>query len=212
MASSEDSPRDRRTISCPMVPNGAELVDVSTASSRDAPPAYNGSTHPQASPTHSPIYRSHDGAANSPTSPATRTFLSAVVQQVRSRSRSLSFSRAPSPSPSHWQDAGTSAGNPNRESEDILGSPLMRTASPTAMSPQPAASSQPTTPVIHGERHSNSLPVRPSARGESRSGSGSGSGNGSGPFTQCGRHSNEWLFHNYSVTGTVKGMLERRRS
>lgn len=32
----------------------------------------------------------------------------------------------------------------------------------------------------------------------------------SGTYSQCGRHSNEWLFNNFSVSGAVKGLLERR--
>lgn len=193
MTSSENPTRDRRTISCPMVPNSAQLAGVSTASGRDTPPAYNSSTYPQ------------------PNSPAARKFFSAITQRVRSRSRSLSCSRgSPPPPSSDWQDAGTSTGGADGKGEDILGSPLTKTASPTAMSPQIAANSSPTSPTVHKDRHSNSLPVRPSARGESRSGS--GNGNGSGTFTQYGRHSNEWLFNGYSVTGTVREMLERRRS
>lgn len=31
-----------------------------------------------------------------------------------------------------------------------------------------------------------------------------------GNFTECGRHSNEWLFNNFSITGAVKDLLDRR--
>merc|ERR1711939_137086 len=31
-----------------------------------------------------------------------------------------------------------------------------------------------------------------------------------GNFTECGRHSNDWLFNNFSITGAVKDLLDRR--
>jgi len=34
----------------------------------------------------------------------------------------------------------------------------------------------------------------------------------SGTYTQCGRHGNEWLFKNFSVTEHVKSLLERKDS
>ncbi|KYG46120.1 hypothetical protein M433DRAFT_134107 [Acidomyces richmondensis BFW] len=38
------------------------------------------------------------------------------------------------------------------------------------------------------------------------------SASSTGTFTQCGRHSNEWLFKNFSFSGAVKSLLERRDS
>lgn len=206
MASSRKLPEDRRTISCPTVPSAAKL-EASTVSRKDAPPDYDSLPSEQQT-QHSPSYPTasytSDGAAPSPTSPVARAFFATIKQHVRSRSRSLSCSREPSPSPSARQDGATTAREPNLECAAILGSGMTRTASPTAMTPQPIDTVPPK------KKHSNSMPVRPSARGGSRSGSGSGSG--SRTITQCGRHSNEWLFHNVSLTDTVKGMLDKRRS
>ena len=33
----------------------------------------------------------------------------------------------------------------------------------------------------------------------------------SGTFSDCGRHSNEWLFGNFSVSGAVKGLFEKHK-
>ena len=208
MTSSKKLPQDRRTISCPSVSSAAKL-EASVTNGKDAPPDYNSlprQQQTQLSPTYSPDHHSSDGAAPSSNSPAARTFFSAIKQQVRSRSRSLSCSREPSPSPASHQDGSMSTREQGSQCDTILGSQVTRVASPTTMSPQPAS------PASPRQRHSNSLPVRPSARRGSRSGSGNGSGSESGTYTQCGRHSNEWLFHNISFTETVKGAFERRRS
>lgn len=38
------------------------------------------------------------------------------------------------------------------------------------------------------------------------------SGSSSGTYMQCGRHSNQWLFHDISIKETAKGFLKRKHS
>ena len=213
MASCNSPATDRRTTSCPTISVAAK-PQSSPNSSRNAPQGSKSPRSPQLQRERSvdnllsSQHEQNDGGLLSPSasaSPKTRAFLSSITERVRSRSRSLSCSRDRSASPAvappqnQLPDSTNidSRTNLDRKADDSIykvSSPIIRTSSPEPMNPQPPS------PGPRKQRHSNSMPVRPSAR------------SGSGTFTQCGRHSNEWLFNGFSVTETVKGVLERRSS
>ena len=71
-------------------------------------------------------------------------------------------------------------------------------------SPPPGVkAAAPTSNPISAQRLACSRPSTPTTKRHSRS--------NSGTYTHCGRHGNEWLFNNFSVTETVKGMLDNRK-
>lgn len=70
---------------------------------------------------------------------------------------------------------------------------------PRSRSPRPLPERSATVSVTQTSRKSSGSPTQPSSpKARHRD---------SGTFTDCGRHSNDWLFNGFSVTSTVKGLF-----
>lgn len=81
-------------------------------------------------------------------------------------------------------------------------------------SPSPNTSPLPSPTSMPGHAYSRSASDPSSPTSPTRPGHVKRKSRGSGTVTQCGRHGNEWLFGNISVTDTVKGLFhkEERRN
>ncbi|KAF2727448.1 hypothetical protein EJ04DRAFT_517259 [Polyplosphaeria fusca] len=162
-----------------------------------------GSTKSHASGPMSPHMHSpastYSRATQSPTSPAEGSFFGAIASKIRGRSRSRSRAgRSRSKSPMMLPP------------EQLPHSPTPHPASPT-YSTSSTSASRPRQP-----RHSSSAsqssvssttkPQRPSMQGPSRQSTSSSSSD-----MWRGRHSNSWLFNDFSVTDTAKDILHLNR-
>lgn len=128
----------------------------------------------------------------SPSSPNERSFFDALSQRIRNRSRSRSRSELFS--------------NQSR-------SPLPPTSlnAPTTASPAAQATKLRNPPT---SARSVSFPDGAKSKRVSLStgATSASSRSNSGSFTPYGRHSNEWLFNNFSFVQTVRGIIGDRRS
>lgn len=109
-------------------------------------------------------------------------------------------SSRPSPTTRHSSFFGTLSEHVHLRSRSYSPPSIIDTTHPMAKRSSescesPSSSSRPTSP--QSPISSKPIPKRQSS---------------SGTYTQCGRHSNDWLFGGFSVTNTVKGLLERKDS
>ncbi|KAI9696663.1 MAG: hypothetical protein M1820_008037 [Bogoriella megaspora] len=175
--------------STPRTLTTSSMVSTSSSSSSTplTPPSQAGS------PSYfSPVSPASTTSSASPTSPTERSFFGAIAQSITSRSRSRSRDRS----------------HRSRSRSPIPPTTSATTIAPTRPSPygRPVSS----TPAT-GSSARDSGTQRKSVHSRQASyGSSISSPTGTMPVAQCGRHSNDWLFGGFSVTDTVKNLMERR--
>ncbi|KAF2646328.1 hypothetical protein P280DRAFT_464581 [Massarina eburnea CBS 473.64] len=187
--------------------------------------ATSGSQTSQSSGTASPDMLSPTStlsrSSRSPTFPTEESFFGAITSRIRGRqvSRSREAVRKRGRPDSHLPNIKP-AGEDSRSLEIVRKrskSPLIMppehfpptssTASPTGptyTSSHPRQSRHAQTPSQGSVASTSSKATRPSLQGPSRRSTGSSD-------MWCGRHSNSWLFNDFSVTEQAKDLVRRRR-
>ncbi|KAJ4355507.1 uncharacterized protein N0V89_003523 [Didymosphaeria variabile] len=146
--------------------------------------ATSGSQKSQSSGTASPVMASPTSMySRSPTSPAEDTFFSAISAKIRGRSRSRSRAGSPEHSTSTAHPISpTYATQRPKQPRHVSSASQGSIGSSTAKAPRPT------------------MPTTPSRRSTSNS------------DMWRGRHSNSWLFNDFSFTETAKGAFGRKSS